>query len=158
MTLYEITEEYRRLLWIAEDPEASAEAFEECMSQLNDELEVKADSYVTVIKALESDSEMDRREIKRLQERVNTRSRNIERMKDSVMDAMKLSGQRKLPTKHYTLSIAGNGGKAPLIITGDVPVRFCDLIPNNDIIRKAIADGGVEFAHLGDRGEHLSIR
>jgi len=88
MTLYEITENYRQLLWIAEDPEASTEAFEECMGQLNDELEVKADSYVTVIKSLEADNEMDQKEVARLQARVNTRKRNAKRMKETLMEAM----------------------------------------------------------------------
>ena len=158
MTLYEIAEGYRQLLWIAEDPEASTEALEECMGQLDDELEVKADSYITVIKSLESDSEMDRKEIKRLQDRVNTRSRNVERMKASVMEAMRLSGRKKMPTEHYKLSIAGNGGKAPLIITGDVPEKYCDLVPNNEKIREALDHGDLEFARLGERGEHLSVR
>lgn len=158
MTLYEIAEGYRQLLWIAEDPETSAEALEECMGQLDDELEVKADSYVTVIKSLEADSEMDRKEIARLQVRVNTRERNAKRMKDALMEAMRLSGRDKIPTEHYKLGIAKNGGKAPLIITGEVPAEFCNLVPNGETIRKAIDEGGVEFAYLGERGEHLSIR
>ena len=158
MTLYEISDSYRQLLWIAGDPEADPETVQETMDDLDDELEVKADNYVTVIKALETDSDGDKKEIQRLQARVSTRERNIKKMKDALMEAMAAAGKTKLPTEHYKLGIAKNGGKAPLIIDGKVPEKFCDLVPNNEAIRKAIAEGGVDFAHLGDRGEHLSIR
>ena len=158
MTLYEIAEGYRQLLWIAEDPEASTEALEECMSQLDDELEVKADNYITVIKSLEADNDMDQKEIKRLQDRVNTRKHSISRMKGAIWEAMELSGRKKMPTEHYKLAIVGNGGKAPLIITGEVPEEYCDLVPSSEKIREALDHGDLEFARLGERGEHLSIR
>ena len=158
MTLYEISDSYRQLLWIAGDPEADPEIVQETMDDLDDELEVKADNYVTVIKALETDSDGDKKEIQRLQARVSTRERNIKKMKDALMEAMKLSGRMKMPTEHYKLSIAGNGGKAPLIITGRVPESYCDLVPSNEKIREALEHGDLEFARLGERGEHLNIR
>ena len=74
------------------------------------------------------------------------------------MEAMKLSGQKKMATEHYNLSIARNGGEVPLIITGDVPEKYCDLVPNNKKIREALNHGDLEFARLGERGEHLSVR
>lgn len=158
MTLYEITGRYRDLLWIAEDPEADPECIEQCMAELEDDLAVKADNYVTVIKSLESDNEGDMKEIRRLQARVSVRNRNISRMKGNLMDAMNTAGLTKLPTEHYKLGIAKNGGVAPLIITGDVPADYCRMEPDNDKIRAALKQGEVSFAHLGERGVHLSVK
>ena len=72
MTLYEITGRYRDLMWLADDPEADPEAVQTCMEELDDDLATKADGYVTVIKSLEGDNETDRKEIKRLQDIVDS--------------------------------------------------------------------------------------
>ena len=159
MTLYEITGRYRDLMWLAEDPEADPETVQTCMEELDDDLATKADGYVTVIKSLEGDNETDKKEIKRLQARVNARERNIKAMKNNLLDAMDAAALEKLPTEHYRLSKAKNGGVAPLIITGTVPPDYCRLEPDDAEIRAAIKQGKVlDFAYLGDRGTHLAIR
>ena len=158
MTLYEITRDYQDLLDMMADPELDPEIIADTMEGISGELEIKADNYVTMIKSLETDSDGDKKEIERLMRRVKTRDRNIARLKEALMGAMQVTGKTKLPTEHYRLSIAKNGGLAPLIVTGDVPAEYCSLEPDNSKIREALKQGLLDFAHLGDRGEHLSIR
>lgn len=158
MTLYEITKEYQDLLEMINDPDVSAEVLADTMEGIEGELEVKADNYITVIKSLETDNYGDKEEIERLQARVKRRTDNIARMKERLMNAMEITGKTKLPTKHYKLSIAKNGGLAPLVVTGDVPEDFCKMEPDNSKIREALSKGELTFAHLGERGTHLAIR
>ena len=163
MTLYEITDSYRQLLWIAGDPEVDPETVQETMDDLDDELEVKADNYVTVIKALETDNAGDMLEITRLRARVATRERNIKNMKNSLLEAMRAAGKKKLPTEHYQLSEAKNGGVQPLKLApvDQIPNEYLIMKPEADTakIRKAISEGmELEFASLEERGTHLTIR
>jgi len=158
MTLYEITDDYMRLLDLMQDPDMDPDVIADTMEAIQGELEVKADSYVTVIKSLESDNDGDKKEIDRLTARVQNRQNNIARLKDSLRAAMEATGKTKLPTEHYKLSIAKNGGLAPLEITGEVPAEYCKVEPDNSKIRAALNAGKLDFARFGERGTHLAIR
>ena len=64
-------------------------------------------------------------------------------------------------TEHFKVSIAKNGGKTPMKITGDVPEEFLKYTPapDNDKIREALDSGlSLDFAHFEERGTHLNIR
>ena len=156
-TLYEITSDYMALLEMMEDQEIPEDVISDTMEGIQGELEVKADSYITIIKRLETDNEGDQKEIDRLSKRVKARSANIDRLKTSLSAAMKSTGKTKLPTEHYKLSICKNGGVAPLVYKGDVPAEFCRLEPDTSKIREALKTGALDFAELGERGEHLRI-
>ena len=74
------------------------------------------------------------------------------------MDAAQLT---ELKAGEYTLKIAKNGGKQPLVIDSTVPDNFMKIKyePDNDLIRQAIEEGKeVPFAHLEERGRHLNIK
>lgn len=158
MTLYEITKDFQDLLELMNDPDVPPEVIADTMEGIEGAFEVKADNYITLIKSLETDNYGDKEEIERLNARVKRRSDNIARMKERLMNAMNLTGKKKLPTEHYVLSVAKNGGLAPLVVTGNVPADYCRLEPDNSKIRAALDQGGLDFAHLGERGTHLAIR
>lgn len=163
MTLYEITENYRQLLWIAGDPEADPELISQYMAEFDEDLEKKADSYVTVIKALETDNDGDAKEIARLKARMTTRDRNIKTMKASLVEAMTAAGKTKLPTEHYQLSVVKNGGLQPLRLAplDEIPEEYLIVKPEADTtkIRKELKEGKeLSFATLEERGTHLAVR
>ena len=158
MTLYEITKVVQDRLELMNDPDVPPEVIADTMECIEGAFEVKADNYITLIKSLETDNYGDKEEIERLNARVKRRSDNIARMKERLMNAMNLTGKKKLPTEHYVLSVAKNGGLAPLVVTGNVPADYCRLEPDNSKIRAALDQGELDFAHLGERGTHLSIR
>ena len=158
MTLYEITKDFQDLLELMNDPDVPPEVIADTMEGIEGAFEVKADNYITLIKSLETDNYGDKEEIERLNARVKRRSDNIARMKERLMNAMNLTGKKKLPTEHYVLSIAKNGGLAPLVVTGNVPADYCRMEPDNSKIRAALDQGELDFAHLGERGTHLAIR
>jgi hypothetical protein len=73
---------------------------------------------------------------------------------------------KSVETARYKLSLAKNGGKAPLILDENVPAtqlpeRFRRVSIDADIIaiRQALEAGEqLGFAQLGDRGQSLRIR
>ncbi len=157
-TLYELTSDYAQLLDLMGDPETDPQTIGDTMEGLEGEMSLKIDSYATVIKSLEADNDMDKKEIERLQKRVNSRDKNIQRMKDAMMVSMQTLDMKKLPTEHYKIYLVANGGLAPLKITGEVPAEYCKLSPDNTLIREALKEGELPFAELGERGKHIVIK
>lgn len=163
-TLYQITDDFLRLMELAEDPEVDPEVFADTMEGLEGELEIKAEGYACVIKELEAEAEKFDREVKRLMAQAGSIRNNVKRMKESLMHSMCELGKTKIPTEHFRISVARNGGKQPLFITpelADIPEEF--LIrrpePDKDKIREALEAGKeLGFARLEERGQHLSIR
>jgi hypothetical protein len=146
-----------------EDPDIDPQVIADTMEAVSGELDVKCDSYVVIIKKLEAQVEMIDTELIRLEKNKTALTSNIKRMKSSVLDAIQLTGQRKIETDHFKLSIVKNGGKQPMEVDEieKIPQAYISMKPVADVekIRKELEAGGeLEFARLKPRGEHLGIR
>lgn len=65
----------------------------------------------------------------------------------------------KLITPLFKLIICKNGGEPPMQIIGAVPDEYKKLVEDNVKIREALKSGKtLDFAILGERGEHLRIK
>ncbi len=163
MTLYNISGEIQYLRMLAEDPDTDPQLFADTMEALSLELADKAEGYVVVMKELEAQADMFDKEIERLQERKKALTNNASRMKENLMTSMRSAGLEKLPTEHFKLSIAKNGGLQPLKLAdiSKIPQEFIINEPKADTkkIREALAQGEkLDFATLEPRGTHLNIR
>lgn len=163
MTLYELKDEYKQLLEMLEDPDIDPQVIADTMEAVSGELDVKCDSYVVIIKKLEAQVEMIDTELIRLEKNKTALTGNIKRMKSSVLDAIQMTGQRKMQTDHFKLSIVKNGGKQPMEVDEieKIPQDYLTMKPvaNMEKIRQELEGGGqLDFARLKERGEHLGIR
>ena len=159
MTLYELKNEYKALLLMAEDPEVDPETIADTMEAIEGEIEVKAENYVVIIKELTSEAEKFKAEIDRLTKRKDSLESRVAQLKERLLESMKETGMDKFQTEHFKLSVARNGGVQPMKITGDVPKEYCLLQPDNKKIRESLLLGEkLDFAQLEERGVHLSIR
>ena len=163
-TLYELTSEYLALLEMAEDPEVGLDVLNDTLEGLTGEIEDKAEGYACVIKELEAEASKFDTEITRLTAQRDRYNSQIKRMKESLMTSMVAMGKTKIPTLHFKVSVANNGGLQPLFVDPDLsklPEEYIIREPkaDNKKIRDALASGQqLEFAHLEPRGKHLSIR
>ena len=163
MTLYELRAEYMELLALLEDPETDPQVIADTMECIQGELDIKCDSYVVVIKNLESQVEMIDAELIRLEKNKSALTNNIKRMKAAVLDTIQMTGSRKMVTDHFKLSIVKNGGKQPMEVDEieKIPQDYLTMKPvaNMEKIRQELEGGGqLDFARLKERGEHLGIR
>lgn len=162
MTLYELTDDYMRLLEFAEDPDADPEAIADTMDALEGEIEVKAEGYAKVIKQIEADADGIAKEIERLQQRRKTMENNIKGMKLRLQEAMEATGKTKFKTELFSFGIQNNPPR--LVVDGDlkdIPESLLipqDPIPDKKAI-KALLDDGFElgYAHI-EQGRSLRIR
>lgn len=161
MTLRELTSEYEWLLLVARDPDVDPQTLADTMEGLTGEIEIKAEGYAVIINDLETEEAQFRKEAERLIKHADGLAANAKRMKDNLMDTMTVMGKTKLNTEHYKVAVVGNGGVKPLKITGDVPDEYLRMKPepDNKKIREALDAGQkLDFAHLEERGKHLSIK
>lgn len=109
-TLFEITGRYQQLLAFAEDGDIDDEIFAETLQGIEDELELKAENYIRVIKELEvkkgsinGEIGVIQAEVDRRKELINSIDRHIARMKESLCNAMVTTGKEKFKTEHFSL-------------------------------------------------------
>lgn len=165
-TLYELTDEYLRLLELGEDPEIDPEVFKDTLEGLEGELEIKAENYAKVIKQLEADATALDTEKKRLDTRKKACENAIERMKKSLEVAMITTGKKKFKTELFLFGIQKN---PPSVKLGKEYAENIELIPLDYLVpqdpkvdKKKILEelkGGAKlpFATL-EQGESLRIR
>jgi molybdopterin biosynthesis enzyme len=102
-------------------------------------------------------------EAERLARRAQVDEASADWLASRLLAALDSRGMRKVETDRYAVSVVGNGGKAPLLVDGDVPAEFLKTVtkvePDRERIRLAIEAGqDVPFARLGERGKRLAIR
>lgn len=107
-TIYELTDDFLRLLEMAEDPETDPQAFADTLEGLEYEIEVKAENYAKVIKQLDSDASGIDAEIKRLQAKKSAIANSQDRMKKTLEGAMIATGKVKFKTDLFSFNIQKN--------------------------------------------------
>ena len=158
MTLYELTEQFKELLWMMEDPDIDPQAVYDTMEGLEGDITEKMEGYAICLKKLQSEYDMFDAEAKRQAANRDRLGNHMKRMKENMLVTMRVLGVKKVKTEHFTVSEVGNGGQKPMRITGAVPPEYCTMVPDNEKIRMALGEGELDFAHLEERGTHLSIK
>lgn len=169
-TLYEIVatdKEFKDFLATMEDTELDAQAVQDTLDSIKAELEVKAEGYICVLRQMEANQKAYKAEADFFSAKAKTLDNNIKRLKDTLCKALIDTGhddKAGLTAGKFTLKVAGNGGKQPVTITGEVPDSFYKVVLeiDNDKIRDYLEnlpkDEECEWAHLEPRGKHLTIK
>ena len=125
-TLYEITDEYRELLDLAQSTEIDEETIQDTIEAmgLKDDFKNKIDGYLFVIDELEASNKRINDEIKRLRERVDAQKKNVQRMKDTLTDTMQLLDIQKERTDKYTVWVQNNPIKLNIEDEQFIPKEF----------------------------------
>ena len=162
-TIFEIKGDILNFYDFISDPESEydEQVFKDTLEGLEGELEDKMEAYMRVIVQLESDAEGIKGQIDRLQKQYEACVNPAKRMRQTMLQVMRELNRLKVQTEHFKLAVQKNGGPLPLKITGKVPDVFMVLEPKPDTkrIREALEEGfELEWAHLEERGVHLSVR
>lgn len=160
-TLFDITADFQQLYEMATDPECDEQVFNDTLEALTGELEVKSKGYVSVIKQLEMEMTQANITAEMFKMKSKVRENHIKRMKEALLYAMTEIGTDKVEAGDWTIKVQKNGGQQPLVIDGEVPQSYKQIVYQDDkaLIRKALEDGKqLEFAHLEERGKHIVIK
>lgn len=172
MKLYEIAADYRRLqdqLDSAGTPEEMRQTLIDTLESVSGDFEDKAENIAALIAEYKATIEACRAEITRLTGTATRAENAIESLKRYLMMEMKYTGQSKVKAGTWTVTIAKNGGKAPIVWKIDLGELDLESLPekyvkrtaaiNSATVRETLEAGGfLSFAELGERGESLRIK
>lgn len=168
MNLYEITADFLALQNMLEDPDVDPQAVADTLEAVEGELEWKAENYAKVIRNLEGNVAAIKTELDRLTVKKKICEAGIQRLKDTLQEAMTITGKTKFKTDLFSFAIQKNGGALPVIV--DVDTAY---LPDECVIieekpdKKALAtfledpekkEVYSKYAHFGERGESLRIK
>ena len=152
-TLYELTDDFLKLLTLAEDENEDIEVILSTIEGVDYEIELKAEGYAKVIKELEARAEAIKKEEDRLSNRRKSIEGNIARMKQALQQSMEATGKTKFKTELFSFNVQNN--QPSLVLDKpleDIPDKF--LIPqepkvDNAAIKELLKKGeAFDFAHL----------
>lgn len=169
MKMYDIAADYRRLqdlLDAADTPEEMRQTLTDTLESVAGDFADKAEAMAALAAEYKAIFEGCKAEIARLTGKAARAENAIESIKRYLKAEMEFTGQRKLTAGTWQISIAKNGGKAPIewdedIEPEELPERFLSISYKIDTaaVRDALEAGEVlDFAKLGERGESLRIK
>ena len=149
-TLYELTATLRHLLDLAQSGEVDQQTIDETIESmdLTSDIESKIDGYAYVMDELKASNERIRNEEKRLAQRRRVQQNNYDRMRETLLDQMKLLELDRVKTDKYTVSVRQNPVKVVVSDESNIPKDFfIEQRPKVD--RKKLKE------HLESTGEKL---
>lgn len=164
--IYELTAAMLRLqemLLQAETDEDEA-AIAEMLAEADADIEGKAEGYAHVIRNIEADISALKAEEQRINAKRKTAEKAVERLKNTLYEAMLRTGKTKFKAGTFDFNIAKNGGAPPVILDVDIDELPEELVKvKKEPDKKAIAEyieetGDLSYAHYGERGTSLRIR
>ena len=125
-SLYELSDDYRRLLdelESAETDEERDEAFRQ-LEQLDADIAVKAENYARVIQTKKAEAEAYAKEKERLAARQKAAKNTADRLQQSLLDTMQLLGISAINTAIGTWRVAKNPWSCEILDEKEVPEEF----------------------------------
>ena len=172
MRLYDIAADFRRLSDMLEDestPEEMRQTIIDTLESLDGDFEDKAEGIAALIAEYTATVEGCRAEIARLTGKAARAENAINSLKRYLKMEMDFTGKRKINAGTWTITVAKNGGKAPIVWKtepdeldlGSLPEKYVKRTEsiNTAAVRETLEAGGfLSFAELGERGESVRIK
>jgi hypothetical protein len=143
-------------------------ALEDVFDNLYDERDRKIGGMIWLVKELEGRATMRQEEAIRLQSLSQVDRNAAQRIKTRIKQFMEAHDLKRLDLDHCQLTVAQNGGKAPLVIPEawlDDPAEAPEAYQRRRLevdltaIRADLEDGEtIEGCSIGERGFHLRIK
>lgn len=169
MKLYEIAADYRRLadmLEASETPEDMRQVLTDTLESIAGDFEDKAENMAALIAENTETISACNNQIARLKDKAARLEAQNTSIKNYMMAEMKYAGIKKVNAGVWQVSVARNGGKAPIIWDDNIepenlPSEYTrtSIQINKDAVRESLEAGEtLAFAKLGERGESLRIK
>lgn len=121
--IFDLSTDYKQVYDMISQGEDS-EVYLDTLDSLNDSIEDKADGYSAIIKSLNGDNEIIKKEIERLQARKKANENGIRNMKDNLQVAMEMTGKTVFKTATNSFGIQKNPPKATVTDESKLPKKY----------------------------------
>ena len=153
--LYEISAQYAAILDAIDCAEDGDEAYEllDELAEIGDALENKAEQFIRIIKVKEAEAEGFKAEAERLARKKQAAENVAKRLKQAMLDAMKMTGHTEIKTSIGKWRVQNNPWSCEVVNIDKVPMEFHikheDTVDKKSLLAKFKATGeiidGVEF-------------
>ena len=109
-SLYQLTDQYRRIEEAAYNDELSYDDFGAALEAVEDDIEHKVDGYCRIIAHLKADAQALKDEEARIKARRRGLEGSVEHLKAALSAAMDAQGKSKIKTNLYTVYYASRNG------------------------------------------------
>lgn len=162
----ELIELDEKLEDLIDNPDALDKEISEYLESFADtitERDQKLDNYAALIQELEARADARRAESQRLQKRSQIDENKVKSLKANLQKFFEAHEIKTIETDRYRLTLAKNGGKAPMILDdvtlSELPEKFTYREIDRVAVREALDKGEVlDFARLGDRSYSMRIK
>lgn len=148
MSLYELTEKWNHLQRLAEDPDVDAELIADTAEAIEGEFEDKAEACVQVMKNLQAEAEMYKKEAAAFTAKQKAAENGAERLKRYIEACMIRAELPKVKTNLYSLWIQKNAPslvlREGLDVEAEVPEEYIKRgkpTVNSEAVKEAIKNG-----------------
>lgn len=141
-SLFDLEDDAYRLMRLAEsldDPEEIAES-EMALALVDQMMVEKVESYISVIRSLESMAAARKVEADRLRDRSKTAERHADWLKARLLTHMKIAGRDRMEMARFTLAIRQNPVSCVVLEEAMVPNEFKHTVITTTVDKNAIKE------------------
>ena len=160
--LYELTEMYQNIWELVGDEEVDLDALEIALGQVEDTLEVKAESMAVLVKSIDGDVSALKEEESRLAKRRKALENKQTNIKLYLENQLKVMGIDKVKTPLFTVALQNNPPSVNILDEDLIPEQYKKTVTTTSIVKKdildALKDGQVVEGAEIKQGKSLRIR
>lgn len=138
--LYELTEMYRNIYELLSDESTDQEALEKALGEIKDNIDVKAENTVKVIKEIEGNIETLRTEEKRLAKRRRTLDNNVKSLKGYLESQLQAMDIDKVEGDLFTVALQNNPPSVKFTDEDLIPEKYKEVVTSVKIPKRAILE------------------
>lgn len=124
MKLYDLTQNYKNLQDLLENPEIEPQMIIDALNGVMEEINEKAENICKLIKSMESDTAGYKAEEQRLSARRKTLENKIEYLKAYLDEQMRTSGIDKIKGKVFTIALQKNAPSLDITDMTNIPKSY----------------------------------
>lgn len=160
--LYELTELYKNIWDLVEDEEADLDTLEKALSQVEDNIEIKAESMAKLIKSIDGDVEFIKAEETRLAGKRKVLENKQKNLKSYLENQLTTMAIDKVKTPLFTVAMQNNPPSVDISNEELIPEKYKKTVTTVSIVKKDLLDalkaGEVIEGATIKQGRSLRIR
>lgn len=166
LTLYQLDDELLQVLALLEETDNNdppTADLEQRLCELDDLIARKTDGYVGLIRSLDAVADRSADEAKHFADRSRAIGRQADRLRERLVVHMKITGQGRIDTGRFTLTMRANPPSVNVVDAAAVPRMYEREKITIDVDKRSIladfkATGAIPPGVTIERGTRLEIR
>lgn len=146
--LYKLSEEWNRLLYLMEEPDADLESIQEALREVAGDIREKAYGLAVFIQGLDKlaerqkfESDQHRKEVLRLADKAKATEKRAKYLREYALACMEEIGERRIETGVFTLAVRLNNPKVEVLDESSIPDDYWrQPVPPLEIDRAKLLD------------------